>query len=198
MRETPLCKIAYKHRTDKCPRIKHNYTPFYYEYLKDRDIKKVLEFGIGYEGTMGHVANYKTGASLYMWQEFFPKAQIFGADISPKAMIKDKRIKTYVCDETDEKQVKQLVSEIGGDIDLFIDDASHFVSHQILLAKTILPLLKKDVIYIIEDVGMPDHIRKALEGYVCEVPNLRKKVHTSKDRLMIVRTDDNLVVVKNA
>jgi len=191
MKETPLCKIAYKHKTDKCPRIRHFYTPFYYELLKNKPIKKVLEMGIGTMETMGHVSKYKIGASLYMWQEFFPEAQIFGADISPKAMIRGKRIKTYICDETDEKQIKRLVNKVGSDVDLFIDDASHFVSHQIYLAKTILPLLKKDVIYIIEDVGMPDHVKKALIDYDCHVPRLPyknyKQSHVSKDRLLVVK-----------
>ena len=147
--------------------------------------------GIGTMETMGHIPNYKIGASLYMWQEFFPEAQIFGADISPNAMIDDKRIKTYICDETDEEQVKQLVNKVGSDVDLFIDDASHFVSHQIFLAKTILPLLKKDVIYIIEDVGMPDHIKKGLIDYDCHVPRIPHKRYLRnripKDRLLIVK-----------
>jgi len=51
---TPLCDIAFKYGTDKCPQLGHSYTPFYYDLLKDKreTIKKVLEFGIGGPETM--------------------------------------------------------------------------------------------------------------------------------------------------
>lgn len=42
---TELCELAYKYGTDKCPQIKHFYTPYYYKLFKDRrlSVKKVLE-----------------------------------------------------------------------------------------------------------------------------------------------------------
>lgn len=43
---TPLCELAKKYGTDKCSDV-HNYTPVYYELLKDKNFKKVLELGIG-------------------------------------------------------------------------------------------------------------------------------------------------------
>ena len=67
LKETPLCKLALKYRSDKCPkRGKHTYTPYYYDLLKNkkRSTKKVLEIGIG------------KGASLKMWRDFFPNAKI--------------------------------------------------------------------------------------------------------------------------
>jgi len=96
---TPLCEIAYKYKTDKCPQIKHAYTPYYYELLKDKrnKVKKVLEFGV------------ETGASLRMWRDFFPNAKIYGADILKKWIFQEDRIKTYLCDENDEEQVKKLI-----------------------------------------------------------------------------------------
>jgi len=206
--ETPLCKIAYKYGTDKCPKIKHNYTPYYYDLLKDKKIKKVLEMGIGNYPDMKHVDKaydkklkrvYIKGASLKMWRDFFPEAQIYGADVLPETMFEDERIKTFVCDERDEKSIKELIKETGSDIDLFVDDGSHKKEHQIHLAKTILPLLKEGVIYIIEDVGWTDHIVKELDEYICKVPNLVKVTeHTSKDRLIVVKKrpkDDNLIVI---
>src|SRR3989304_3769693 len=84
---TPLCKLALKYGTDKCPQLKHSYTPFYYQLLKDkrREIKKVLEMGIGFFPGMpekkvffdpGLKRTYHMGASLYMWRDFFPNAQV--------------------------------------------------------------------------------------------------------------------------
>lgn len=203
---TPLCKIAYKYGTDKCPQLKHSYTPVYYELFKDKrdSIKKVLEMGIGYYKTMEHVAViydkglkrfYQKGASLKMWRDFFPNAQIYGADIAPETMFKEERIATFLCDETKEEQIADLINQTGSDIDIFIDDGSHRWQHQAFLAKTILPMLKKDVIYIIEDVGFPQHIMEVLEDYKCSIPRLpytlykrgTMKNKIPKDRLMVVK-----------
>jgi len=48
IKETPLCKLAFEYKTDKCPKIKHVYTPFYYELLKDRKntIKKCWKWAL--------------------------------------------------------------------------------------------------------------------------------------------------------
>lgn len=188
--ETELCELAYKYGTDKCPQIKHCYTPFYYEYLKDykNTFKKVLEVGIGHTRNNWHnpqgiekdklIPKLQNGASLKMWRDFFPNANIFGADISQDALFEDTRIKTYLCDERDQKDVARLIKTIGNDIDLVIDDASHHVDDQISLAKNLLPLLKKDVIYIIEDVGHSRNIMKTLGNkYNYLVPDIPRKWH---------------------
>ena len=113
-----LSKLAFKYGTDKTPEIKHPYTPFYYELLKDKrkTIKTVLELGIGTYDTMQHVRvvydprlkrDYHRGASLKMWRDFFPNAQIYGADISKEAMFKGKRITTLLCDETKKEDLEK-------------------------------------------------------------------------------------------
>jgi len=193
---TPLCKIAEKYGTDKCPKYKHGYTPIYYRLLKDKrnSIKKVIGIGIGYYKDMEVVdiqysdqtgAFYHKGASLKMWRDFFPHAQIYGADIKPETMFKDKRIKTFVCDETKKEDINKLIKKTGSNIDLFIDDGSHAKDHQTFLAKTTLPLLADKVIYIIEDVTYPNYIVKELKNYNCKVLNGGKRWR-----------DDNLVIIK--
>lgn len=204
--ETELCKIGYKYGTDKVPRLKHTYTPVYYEMFNPirEKVKKILEMGIGYYKTMSEVAivydrglhrYYHKGASLKMWRDFFPNAHIYGADIAPQTLFGEERITTYLCDETKKEEIEDLIRQVGSDIDIFIDDGSHRWQHQLFLAQTILPLLKKDVIYIIEDVGFPTHLIKGLEGYECSVPRLpyslykigRIKNKIPKDRIMIVK-----------
>ena len=187
---TELCKIGYMRGTDKCPQIKHAYTPFYYKLFNPKrlSIKKVLEVGIGRTHRNRHhpeivyelgVKSYLSrGASLYMWRDFFPNAQVFGADINPEIMFEDERIKTYLCDERKEEDIAALVEKTGSDIDIVIDDASHHVADQIFLARTILPMLKKDVTYIIEDVGHSRYIRKTLSehgNYEYVVPAIYRK-----------------------
>ena len=191
--ETPLCEIAYKYGTDKCPQIGHVYTPFYYELLKDKrqSIKKVLEVGIGSKRRgMKGISQYVTGASLRMWRDFFPSAQVYGVDIFPELMFKDERITTFLCDEKDKKGLEKLISEIGSDIDLVVDDASHYSCNQIFLCQTLMPLLKKDVIYVIEDVAFSRSITKSLNQYECEVPYL-------VGRRLDVKNSNKLMIVKN-
>lgn len=183
---TPLCEIALKYRTDKCPEIKHCYTPFYYEYLKDRceTIKKVLEIGIGCKTTMPRIDGYVTGASLYMWREFFPNAQIYGADILPEAIFGDERIKTFLFDETKKEDIERLVRDVGSDVELVIDDGSHAKEHQMYLCATMMPLLNKNVTYIIEDVEFPDKITGVLSEYNVYQPKLHRRYHN--DRLLVI------------
>lgn len=177
---TELCQIAYQYGTDKCPQIKHAYTPFYYNLLKTKrqSIKKVLELGIGHYRDMqknpttfdkGLNRTYHRGASLYMWRDFFPNAMIFGADIRPETQFEDERIKTYIFDERKQEDIKRLIENIGSDIDLVVDDASHHVNDQIFLAQTILPLFNSGTTYVIEDVSHSRKISKALSGYKCFV-----------------------------
>jgi len=186
---TELCDLGFKYRTDKCPQVQHNYTPIYYEMFKDRreTVKKVVEMGIGYPESMFKVKNYTTGASLLMWRDFFPNAQIYGADIHRAALFTADRIKTFLCDETREKHIKDLIKQTGGDIDLFVDDGNHYREVQVFLCLTVMPLLKKDVIYSIEDIfsinWVARQIRKA--GYKVVIPKMTGK-NSYRDSMIIV------------
>lgn len=195
---TPLCQLAYHYGTDKCPQIKHAYTPFYYQLFKNkrRKVKKVLEMGIGgckHDWTTTNVVydpnlkrQYHRAASLYMWRDFFPNAQIYGADIAPETLVEDERIKTYLCDERKKEDVEQLIKHTGADIDMFIDDGSHRSADQIFLARTVLPLLDRKTLYIIEDARHDNLITSGLSGYNCEIPPLSGRR----------RRDTRLIIVK--
>ena len=173
---TELCEIANKYGADKSPTITHCYTPYYYELLKDirPSVKKVLEFGIGSFRQYKHIPNYQIGASLRMWRDFFPNAQVYGADIEPTSMFKDDRIETFLCDEQDVKQILSVLSQTGTDIDLFVDDASHRYADQKLLFETVMPLLPKGAIYIVEDCGRNRRICRENPQYHSFVPELQK------------------------
>lgn len=182
MTPTELCLLAAKYGSDKCPQIKHNYTPFYYELLKDKReiVKKVLEMGVGYchggravgrQAWDRHIKRrYYRGASLLMWRDFFPKAMIYGGDRDQRAIFEDERIRTFLCDETKIDDLRRVVSNTGSDIDFFVDDASHLPDDQAKLAQDILPMLKKDVIYIIEDIDSPMVVTNYLQDYDCHCP----------------------------
>lgn len=192
-----LSELAFKYGTDKCPQLNHAYTPFYYELLKDKrqSIKKVLEMGIG---NGNHSRKYfphaVTGASLFMWRDFFPNAQIYGADNDPGTMFTSERIETFLCDETKKEDLENLIKKTGSDIDLFIDDGLHSSYDQAFLCKTLMPLFKKDVIYIIEDIRLPGKLSRYLAEYVCYFPKLppKERLKGSGDRMIIVKRKNDL------
>src|SRR5258708_5129751 len=101
-----LDDLALKYGADKSPQIKHTYTPYYYDLLKDRrlSIKKVLEIGAG------------EGAGLRMWRDFFPNAQIYSAESEDSRIIKEDRIEVLKCDQSKLEDLEALMAKIGSDI----------------------------------------------------------------------------------
>ena len=184
---TKLCELAYKYGSDKCPQILHNYTPYYYKLLKGRrkTIKKVLEMGVGYSEIMDHCPNYQDGSSLRMWADFFPNAMVYGADIHKGCLFQTDRIKTFYCDETLESDLKNLIKQTGSDIDLFIDDGSHEYREQMFMCLTLMPMLKKDVIYIIEDVSDTNPKRNCFEQF--DYQSIEFDVRQPSDRIVVIR-----------
>lgn len=140
---TPLCELAIKYGTDKCG--KHQYTPVYYDLLKDKKVKRVLEIGV------------YNGASLRMWRDFFPGAEIYGIDIDLRSLIKEDRITCFAGDQTKAYTLRNAALVAGGEFDLIVDDGSHVPDDQILTAWELLPFLAPNGLYIIEDVGAHEY-----------------------------------------
>lgn len=155
---TRLCELAEKYGSDKTPSIFHGYTPFYDELLKDRDVKRVLEIGIGNVACMNHVKDYKPGASLRMWRDYFPDVEIWGLDNDPGVLVNEERIHSLPCDQSSQLSLLDTVGWFyDADIrnfDLILDDGSHVLEHQALTSNTLIPkLLSRTGVYIIEDVA---------------------------------------------
>lgn len=174
---TELCLLATKYGTDKAGW----YTPVYDLLLSGRrqQVKKVLEIGIGTVEAMKHVPGYQPGASLRMWREYFPHAEVFGADIVPGDMTD-----TFWLDQGNPAQLAMLANKLGP-FDLVIDDGSHDPHHQVLGALTLLPYLTEDGLYIIEDVNNFEEIAEGLGfGSLCiSYPSPYK----SAARCMVIR-----------
>ena len=172
---TPLCRLAFKYGSDKCPQLGHHFTEFYYELFKDKKqtVKKVVEIGVEH------------GASLYMWRDFFPKAKIYGADINKNYLFKTDRIETILCDQTKAADLKKLIKRVGKDVDLFIDNTSSAPNDQVFTCLTVMPLLSKKAMYVIEDVGHKEIVAK-LSNYSCEFKR-KSRMSSNDDRLLLVR-----------
>lgn len=186
---TPLCLLAQKYGSDKCPQLKNHYTPYYYELFAPRQnqVKKLLEIGIGDPQKMTHVQNYQPGASLFMWRDFFPLARIYGLDFAPNTLVTADRIQSFLGDQTDKETLIHLLDNIGHDIDIVIDDGSHSPPDQITTCLTLMPLLPADVDYIIEDVWKPLALFNALsDRYDVFSPYIDGSVYR-RNRLIIVK-----------
>lgn len=133
-----LDELSTKYGTDKAA---HRYTPIYEEYFSNKreSIKRVCEIGA-----------YK-GASVHMWKEYFINADIIGVDIAPRCK-DEERISIIIADQSNEESLKNLSTIIGNDIDIIIDDGSHYSEHQALTFKYLFPCLKDGGVYIVEDI----------------------------------------------
>ncbi len=145
---TELCNL---HQTDKGattadragrPRMPHTYTDVYESLLAGRrqGVRAVLEVGI-----------YK-GASLRVWRDYFPHAEIFGADIDRSTFIDEERIHCGWLDQRDAASVRAFLQELHvPEFDVIIDDGLHeFEANRMLFANTFDRLVGGGL-YFLED-----------------------------------------------
>lgn len=160
---TVLCEIMGKHHSDKgaanITESWHNYTTFYYSLFKDRcdNHLRVFELGLGTNNVtipsnMG--PDGVPGASLYGWKDFFPLADIFGADIDKNILFQTDRIHTFYCDQTNPDTIKTMWEEplLEEPFDIIIEDGLHTFAANVCFFENSIHKLKFNGYYIIEDV----------------------------------------------
>lgn len=150
---TPLCKLGAWYRTDK---VEPGYTKFYNALFGNKrdEVLKVLEIGIGSLEAMKHVPDYIVGASLFMWRDYFPHAEIYALDnniASVLAMANVSRMHAMHCDQANAGQLDVVKCSAGYGFDLILDDGDHRAASQLPAFHALFPLLKPGGIYIIED-----------------------------------------------
>ena len=151
MEETLLCRLAREHGSDKT--FLHSYTPVYHALFAEKRerVLKVLEVGVGTRTSMKHITGYKPGASLRMWRQYFPNAQIFGVDNDPEATeAANHRISVFIADQGDFDAL-QLLAKDYGPFDFVIDDGAHNAILQIITARAMAPSVKAGGVYSVED-----------------------------------------------
>ena len=163
--------LAIKYGLDKCLYSGcHNYIPGYTKLFCNikQDVENILEIGIGslengqMGGVNGYLANktkYKTGNSLKCWEEYFPNANIYGIDIYSHQELNNNRIKTFVADQYNADDLKNVMIAINKKLDIIIDDGSHKGEHQVFSFIYLNNYLNKNGIYVIEDI-QPENIDK--------------------------------------
>ena len=133
-----LNEISIKYKLDKnifsgC----HNYIPGYVELFEPikLNVLNVLEIGIGSieNGQMGGTIHlgYKTGNSLKCWSEYFSNAKIFGIDIYEHKELNINKIQTFVSNQNNDNDLKNIIDSIRNELNIIIDDGRHIAEHQV-------------------------------------------------------------------
>jgi hypothetical protein len=136
-----LTRLADKHNTDKGTST-HKYTDVYEYFLLPmrNQARKIGEIGVA------------SGASLFMWSDYFPNAMIHGIDIVDSSRLNSDRIKTFIADQGNRKQLGQFIAASGSGFDLILDDGGHLMEQQQVSLGFLFPHVKPGGYYILEDV----------------------------------------------
>lgn len=123
-----LDELSVKYGTDKGS-LKHHYMEFYEQHLP-KNPKRILEVGV------------LNGASLRMWHEYFPDAEIYGLDLFNNDVGKKWQIENDFDKELGNEVIKlimgnqcdySILEELRKlDFDVIIDDGSHASRDQMI------------------------------------------------------------------
>lgn len=137
----------------------HNYTDIYEAYLSAYRMETItlLEIGLGVTGDRwdARIVQGKNsgGASIKMWQDYFPNGRIFGIDINAASYLDTDRVSTFVVDQSSVEELDSFWGSIGKpSFDFIIDDGSHRPDHQQISLGFLFPKLKPGGLYFIEDL----------------------------------------------
>lgn len=135
------------------------YTPTYtdlFEPIRDKKIN-LLEIGIGTviagaQSSMSNtqIQNYKPGASLRVWKEYFPNSLVYGGDIQKDTQFTEDRIQTFLFDSTNKTECDSTLKDI--EFDIIIDDGWHAWKAQMDTITNLFSRVKVGGYYIIEDI----------------------------------------------
>ncbi len=130
--------------------IRSFYADFYEDILLNKDIKNLLEIGIG-------LSNEGPGSSLKSWKELYPNANIYGADINKSVLFEEERIKTFYTNQLSRFDLLEFKKNSNNTkFDVIIDDGLHTYEANINTFETLFSLLEKKGFYFIEDIIYPN------------------------------------------
>ena len=129
---------------DKTDKVSHHrydrFYPLFLESLRDQEFN-MLEIGVG------------SGGSLRLWEEYFPKASIHGADVDYNYFEESsERFTLHKFDQSNPNDLKEIVNTLPK-CKFIIDDGSHHPHHQFTtFIELFKNLLEPEGVYIIEDI----------------------------------------------
>ena len=144
-----LSRLANKYRSDKGTKKifdwegdRHLYTEIYDTYFKTLRENELCLFEIG----------VSAGNSLKIWYDYFPKAKIFGFDISDCSRFNNGRVTCFQGDQSKREDLERAIRQIGKPLDIIIDDGGHHMNQQQISFGTLFPHVKPGGLYFIEDL----------------------------------------------
>lgn len=144
-----LAEIATRYGTDKVS--KHSYMDVYESLVGNRRDEEIDILEIGVNGT-------RNGASIRMWLDAFPMANVFGLDVQPcPAQIRTQD--RYEHAQKDAYDPKFFDSIRSLRFDLIIDDGPHLFSTQVFTVREYSRLLSPRGILVVEDIDLRVHDR---------------------------------------
>jgi demethylmacrocin O-methyltransferase len=136
-----LTRLADKYKTDKGSLL-HHYTEVYegFFYPMKDSARKICEIGV------------LEGASLKMFEDYFGRAVIYGIDIQDTSRLNSNRIKTFIADQSDRRQLAAFTDACGSGFDLILDDGGHSMAQQQISFACLFRNVRPGGYYVIEDV----------------------------------------------
>src|SRR5579883_2677635 len=143
MVERTFCEIGCETGTDKCKGHRYH-VPYgiHFEPLRAMPLL-LLEIGVQH------------GASMKLWEEFFPRARIFGVDRDPSCKrFENARTTILIGDQEDPEFLKKVskAPDPRQHFDIIIDDGGHGMGQQRTSFLTLFPSLARRGLYVIEDL----------------------------------------------
>jgi len=205
---SPLCLLGKKYNVDKSSQREltgpaenthcHPYSLFYHYLFSDvRETPlNFCEIGIA------------EGKSLLMWEEYFPKSQIYGFEKGASWLANwatnhsdRERIHVNFMDVRYDSEIITPLQNTGTLFDCIIDDSSHFFFDMVRIIKCSLQFLKPGGMIIIED------IRKAFDEawFYSELKDILPEFQTvyfveldhNRRNSGIIKNDKVLILVKS-
>ena len=123
----------------------HKYSQFYEKFFNKIKNKKLNIFEIG---------SFKGNATASLFF-YFKNSKIYTGDLYPDLFsYKSKRIKNFKIDNSSEDDLIKFSEKAKYDI--IIEDAGHYVKDQIVSLFKLFPSLRKNGLFIIEELDFPD------------------------------------------
>jgi hypothetical protein len=161
-----------------------------FESIRDKNLN-LLEIGIGtiisdVPSSMSNtqIQNYKPGASLRAWKEYFKNGMIYGGDIQKDTQFTEDRIKTFLFDSTKKDECDTTLKDM--EFDIIIDDGWHKWEAQIDTITNLFGRVKVGGYYVIEDIenggasalfnGEFDNLQKIVNPYKIQANNVKNLI----------------------
>ena len=177
----------------------HTYTSYYHSIfnLSRENIKLVFECGLGTNNTKiesNMTSKGIPGASLRVWRDYFFNANIYGGDIDRDILFEENRIKTFYVNQLDTNSIKTMWDTINlENFDIIIDDGLHEPKANFNFFINSFHKLKKNGVYIIEDVSYKNIkiLKNNLENYDVDIVTLSSKYKK-------YYLDNNLIIIRKS